>query len=71
MQHFQLIVLHRYLNIYNKPAKQTIVIDVHGKKQECIDSLADSYGELLLDIAEDGTESFEFISIVRVIKTSL
>ena len=71
MQHFQLHVVHTFIDLYLRPAKVPLIIDVYGKEQECIDSLADSYGELLLDIAEDGTESFEFVSIVRVIKTSL
>ena len=71
MNHYQLRVKNKYLNLYNKPDTHEIIIDVHGDRSGCLRSLQSSYEELQEDLAEDGTETMEFISIVEVIKDSL
>ena len=67
-QHFQMTIKHSYINMYFKPTVNTIVVDMHGKQTESISALKDTLARLKEDVAEDGTETYEQISITHVIE---
>lgn len=70
MSHYKLNYKHSHRDIYNKPKTVNGSISMHGKRRECLEALEESFEEMIVEAAEDGTETFQFIEIVKVLETA-